>query len=139
MADFEKAVEWLKEGKKVRIASWSNPEPLFIHLDKDGDIRIGNESYEWGGFYKFKLIDFETFEWDLFKKRDDWNWLKYHNSNNYTKKQLVEKLKQKLLEDVKSTTKDRRCFAEAMKHNPETERKLSRKEIEEIINKRFGF
>lgn len=33
MADFTQALQWLKEGKKVRLSNWSNPR--FIWLDVD--------------------------------------------------------------------------------------------------------
>ena len=64
------------------------------------------------------------------KEQDDWNWLKYHQNNNYTKKQLVEKLKQKVLEDIDKQIKLNKYHESIIEHIGE---------IKEIINKRFGF
>ena len=65
MAYFKQAIEWLKEGKKVRGESWYDGAYWF--LDKTMNA-IQNEKNEdaW-----FQIRNFEATDWEIFKEKEE--------------------------------------------------------------------
>ena len=68
MANFEQAVEWMKEGKKVRLRSWG--ENVYIYND-GGMIKHSTERIR--ETFSFFLTYFIATDWEIYKEEDNWN------------------------------------------------------------------
>jgi hypothetical protein len=63
--DFKQAIIWLKEGKKVRMASWTNPNS-YIYLGKEGIIYCHNQTKAY-----FFLDAFISEDWEIYEKSSE--------------------------------------------------------------------
>jgi hypothetical protein len=107
------AVEQMKGGKKVRCKSWDANKGDCVFMDASS---------------VFNIRDFEATDWMIYEKEDNWNLTdNFHNavvpgdSDGYTEED-VKKCRDKILEDIKGW------------HMIDK----AQKQLEEIINKRFG-
>jgi len=121
---FTKAVELLKEGKKVRQKEWNKG---FYYVLKDF-IRNQHNTIE-----NVSICDIEAIDWEEYIEEDDWNFMEtcpFHKGV-YWVQDNHRKLKAKILEDsekIPLTCRDesgRIC--------------ISLEEIQKILDKRFGF
>ena len=64
MADFKQAIEWLKEGKKVRRKDWFKNSYYF--LDKGGVVCL--MTLDGIRNIHFILEEFDAKDWELYKK-----------------------------------------------------------------------
>jgi len=62
MANFEQAIKWMKEGKKVR-RDWVGKD-VFIYLKGVYLYPLDNEGEKW----EFGINDFEATDWILYEK-----------------------------------------------------------------------
>ena len=64
MSNFEKAVQWLEEGKGIKRTNWRIDGEVYLIL-KDGEVF---DCY--GKEYKFDYDDIKTKKWMVYKKKD---------------------------------------------------------------------
>jgi hypothetical protein len=71
MTDFKQAVEWMKEGKKVRRSFWSD-KTWFIR-SKDNNILDNN-----GLQRHYNIESIEATDWEIYQEEDNWSPIIYH-------------------------------------------------------------
>jgi len=62
MADFNQAIKWLKEGKKIRRNDWGNED---IFLETQCQLIV----YRDGNAFNVDLNDIDSNNWELFVKK----------------------------------------------------------------------
>jgi hypothetical protein len=67
--DWEGALEWLKEGKKVRRGAWQ--APCWLVQDSSDSLQWQDETCArpdiYVGYYRFYANDFESTDWEIFE------------------------------------------------------------------------
>lgn len=79
MANFNQAIKWMKEGKKVRKKSIFN-KSFFIHLGIKDSYRPSWDKQIWGPGgepYDFDITDFEADDWEIYCKEHEWENLEH--------------------------------------------------------------
>ena len=123
---FEEALELLREGKKVRRSCWGENYHIFAG---NADL-IGTSNNDWQKQMRLEWIELLATDWEEYVEKDDWNFKRVLGTGNWMTKDLLSKLKEKILEDVKK----------ALPYNLQSSESQIRIDIfKEIINKRFGF
>ena len=136
MADFKQAIEWMNDGLKVYKDKGSI---LFYSTIKfpPEDVSIGDvvENSPSNGLYIFNKDDFNSLDWEIYKKEDDWSllseWKKYVNKpfeQSTRIAPIIKTLKEKILQDIENTERD---------FNREVY--IKEGQIRDILNNRFGF
>jgi len=70
MADFKTAVEWMKQGKKVKIKIWVGGE--YIYWNNTNSNMAGNFKYSSGNIVDtFTIAMFESTDWVIFEEHFD--------------------------------------------------------------------
>ena len=110
MADFKQAVEWIKEGKKVRRPIWDKDN----YIELVGTTRYIQDKYR---VVEVNLNMIEATDWEIYEEEDDWSLElepynfeeinKYVNGLNTPAKfeatgyryDSIKKLKEKILQD----------------------------------------
>ncbi len=64
MADFNQAIKWLREGKKVRRSTYG--ELIYGYLD--GETLCFNNSNK----HEFYIVDFEVTDWEIYCEEHEW-------------------------------------------------------------------
>jgi len=117
MADFNQAIEWLKEGKKV-----TRHCDVYCKL-VDNDIKYFNYSNESVINQNMDIFSLEATDWMIYDEEDNWNITFNMKSNKYVgyyvDSDLLETLKEKILEDLENNE--------------------GVIDMREILDKRFGF
>ena len=72
MADFNQAVLWMQEEKKIRRKSWENPNMyIFPGWANKFHYHTSKEDHD-GPSVDFKLEDFEATDWEIYCEKHDW-------------------------------------------------------------------
>lgn len=147
MGTFQDAVQWMKEGKKVRRPLYNTSKRYFA---KSG---IFIQLFEANGksvecIFAQRLEDFEATDWEIYEEEShidnpnhpDWNWYddakdmgkEYDLDTLYEPLQIA--LKEQVLKDIES-----RKFYGGCKHCGSDEiTKAFHRAMKEILDKRFG-
>lgn len=129
MADFKQAVEWMKEGKKVRRPYFNNAKhELYLTREKGtGAVKVHNEAYQ------LRDYDYDATDWEIYEE-DNWNTFEHGWEyvpslyEDRPKKYTLIKLKEKIIDDFSKVEQVRGINTI-----------YNKKDVDEIINKRFGF
>ena len=129
MADFKQAIEWMKEGRKVRINSWAKGIYLKQELDTSS-FKLGEIINENGERNYFMIGWYDSTKWEIYEEEDDWKLTDFNNYNGHSDFEeytidTVKILKEKILEDI---------YAAFGWLEDET-----LQEFDKILDKRFGF
>lgn len=131
MADFKQAIEWMKEGKKVK-----RDKNDIVYCKREDDEFIENQNYR---LVTFNIVDFEATDWEIYDKKDDWNLYSSclndvdDSSNHFWQinHDDVVILKEKILGDLENNVS-----VNALERNNKL---ITLGNISEILDKRFGF
>ena len=124
MADFQQAIKWTKEGKRVRRNN--QIKEVYYELIED-DLIV---KYNQGRDVIFDLRDFEATDWEIYEEDDDWELgEQMSNLNDVVGFSLFDthKFIQKLKEDIKES------YTEG-----NTDLMINVESVFEIIDKRAG-
>jgi hypothetical protein len=116
--NFLEAIQAMKEGKKVRLASFDDGNYWYMdnkHYASGNDLAIFHKG---GGTVSPSLTSFESNDWEIFDD-EDWNLADLYRHNTEIKIIDVKKCRDLILEDLKSFDDGRRL-------------------VRHIVNKRFG-
>ena len=134
MADFKKAIEWMKEGKKVTRPEFEG----YIFLN--GPLIHGSNK---GGPTVSHIENYEATDWKIYKDVDDWNLSFYLNIEDFSKDAVdkIKTLKEKILEDLDKLMFDSNItksseIVEMNRHESRLDEAIL--SCKEILNRRFG-
>ena len=87
MADFKQAVEWMKEGKKVRISSWP-AKNLFVSLIDVSPVFIFSDGENKVTDLAIGLDDIQATDWEIYCPEHQWTAIKMQG-NKVLKKACI--------------------------------------------------
>lgn len=95
MANFEQAIKWMKEGKKVCRSSWCTTSQLSLiegHIGYNDDIN----------FNMSNIDNFEATDWKIYNEDKDWNLAKEVFNRKEHRVYIVDvrKCKDLILDDI---------------------------------------
>lgn len=132
MSDFKQAVEWMKEGKKVRRPSFKGGAYHYLSKGIQPKVMLCSVDEEIEDEPVTQCLMFiEATDWEIYEPEDNWNIKNALNigtpGENILKEDIeqIVKLKEKILEDL---DKEGLCVTYACMEI-----------IKNIIGKRFGF
>ena len=66
MADFQQAIKWLKEGKKVRRKDWGNKT---LYAEGDRFVNFTDQTGDCSGYFFHEIRNIEANDWEIYEER----------------------------------------------------------------------
>ena len=136
MADFNQAVKWMKEGKKVRRKKYVK---TYFRFDGELNEMVNQDNYN----FCANLKDLEATDWEIYEDGANWNIIEYVRGQGlvFPVEKPLNKLKEKIIGDEMKAVND--LFEQLEENYPMISvsgfKTIFKDNLIKIKDKRFGF